>query len=101
MSVRSAIRKRFRREADESSMATHDAKNTVDQFDMERMACYIRQNANSSGEVILVDDLYDSYSITCQEGKFFLINFSPRENSVYSRREIPPAEALEYLRMLL
>ena len=73
----------------------------MDNATLERMLSYIREHANLFGEIILVDDFYDSYSIAYRDGKLILINFSPRENSIYSSKEITPEEAFDRLRSLL
>ncbi len=82
-------------------MLSDQNEDIVNENMIDRMVRYIRQNGNSFGEIVVIDDLYDSFSVTFLDGKFMLINFSPRENSIYDRREISPREAFEYLRFLL
>ncbi len=82
-------------------MFNNKSDDIVNENMIDRMVRYIYQNGNSFGEVVVIDDLYDSFSVAFLEGKFMLINFSPRENSIYDRREISPQEAFEYLRFLM
>lgn len=61
----------------------------------------MEHRANEQGEILIVDDFYDSYAIRYIEGKIILINFSPRENAVYQTGEISAEIAWEYLQKLI
>ena len=67
---------------------------------LQRIIKTLEHYANDHGEVLVVDDFYDSYAIRYTDGKFILINFSPRENAVYNTEEISPETAWEYLQKL-
>lgn len=61
---------------------------------------FIKNKADHFDEVVIEDGQNDSYSVKQDAGKFYWMNFSPREGALYSQTEIPFETALGYLRQV-
>lgn len=61
------------------------------------VVAFVQRHVDHFNEVLVHDDQYDSYSIKYENGSFWLINFSPRENALYSQEQISLETAIGYL----
>jgi hypothetical protein len=62
------------------------------------MRDYIAASGDGFGRIVVVESATDQYSVGIREGRFVLVNFSPREYAEYGCEELSTERAWEYLR---
>ena len=69
----------------------------MDERRLAHMRDFIEARGDGFGRVVVVESQTDQYSVGLQDGRFVLVNFSPREYAEYGRTEISAQDAWDRL----